>query len=177
MARYVALLRAINVGGRTVKMDRLRALFEEMGFRNVETLIASGNVLFDSSARTSAAIEKKTEQHLFKTLGYDVETFVRTPAELAAVCALQPFSDSVEHSKATALYVGFVKVPPAKDACARLMSLGNGIDEFRVHGREYFWSSLKTMGQSKITGAAIERALKAPSTMRSITTIRRLGAG
>ena len=177
MPRYVALLRAINVGGRTVKMDRLRALFEEIGFRNVETLIASGNVLFDSAARSVAPIEQKIEAHLFKKLGYDVETFVRTPAELAAVCALQLFSDSVEHSKATALYVGFVKAPPTKDACARLMSLGNGIDEFRVHGREYFWSSLKTMGQSKITGTAIERALKAPSTMRNITTVRRLGAG
>jgi uncharacterized protein (DUF1697 family) len=177
VARYVALLRAINVGGRIVKMDRLRALFEEMGYRNVETLIASGNVLFDSTARTSAPIEKKIEQHLFEALGYDVETFVRTPAELAAVSALEPFSDSVEHSKATALYVGFVKAPPTKDACARLMSLGNGIDEFRVHGREYFWSSLRSMGQSKITGAAIERALKVPSTMRNITTIRRLGGG
>ena len=176
MTRYVALLRAINVGGRTVKMDRLRALFEEMGFRKVETLIASGNVLFDTAARSAAPIEKKIEAHLFKTLGYDVETFVRTPAELAAVCALQPFADSVEHAKASALYVGFVKAPPAKDACARLMSLGNGIDEFRVHGREYFWSSLKSMGQSKITGAAIERALKVPSTMRNITTVRRLSA-
>ena len=177
MARYVALLRAINVGGRIVKMDRLRALFEEMGYRNVETLIASGNVLFDSTARSSAPIEKKIERHLFEGLGYDVETFVRTPAELAAVCALEPFADSAEHSKAAALYVGFVKAPPTKDACARLMSLGNGIDEFRVHGREYFWSSLKSMGQSKITGAAIERALKVPSTMRNITTVRRLGAG
>ena len=177
MARYVALLRAINVGGHTVKMDRLRALFEEIGFRNVETLIASGNVLFDSTARTSAPIEKKIEQHLFKALGYDVATFVRTPAELAAVVAAKPFVGRTLHSESNALYVGFLKSAPTADAEARLVALGNDVEEFRVHGREYYWSSRRSMGQSTVTGVAIERALKAPSTMRNITTIRRLGAG
>ena len=177
MARYVALLRAINVGKRIVKMERLRALFEEMGFRNVETLIASGNVLFDSAARASAPIEKKIEHHLFKTLGYDVETFVRTPAELAAVVAAKPFVGSTLHTESNALYVGFLKSAPAADAEARLVALGNDFDEFRVHGREYYWSSRRSMGQSTVTGVAIERALKAPSTMRNITTVRRLGTG
>ena len=176
MARYVALLRAINVGGRTVKMERLRALFEDMGFRNVETLIASGNVLFDSPARTSAPVEKKIEQHLLKTLCYDVATFVRTPAELAAVVAAKPFVGSTLHSESNALYVGFLKSAPTADAEARLVALGNDVEEFRVHGREYYWSSRRSMGQSTVTGVAIERALKAPSTMRNITTIRRLGA-
>ena len=177
MARYVALLRAINVGGRTVKMDRLRALFEEIGFRNVETLIASGNVLFDSAARSASPIEKKIEQHLFETLGYDVETFVRTPAELAAVAALKLFAGSKQHSDANALYVGFLKSAPASEATARLVALKTDVDEFRVHGREYYWSSRIGIGQSTVTGAAIERVLKAPSTVRNITTVRRLGAG
>ena len=53
--RYVALLRAINVGGRTVKMDRLRVLFEEMKLQNVQTYIASGNVIFDSSAAAASS--------------------------------------------------------------------------------------------------------------------------
>jgi uncharacterized protein (DUF1697 family) len=172
--RYVALLRAINVGKRIVKMDRLRAEFDAMGFKNVETLIASGNVLFESPSKSSAALEKRIEAQLLESLGYDVDTYVRTPAELAAVCALRPFADSAAHAASNALYVGFVKAPPAKDACARLMDLGNEIDQFRVHGREYFWSSLKSMGQSKITGVMIERALGAASTARNITTVRKL---
>src|SRR5262249_14987025 len=109
--RYVALLRAINVGKRIVKMDRLRAEFEAIGFKNVETLIASGNVLFDSPSKSSAALEKRIEAHLFEALGYEVDTYVRTPTELADVCALRPFADSAEHAASNALYVGFVKTP------------------------------------------------------------------
>jgi uncharacterized protein (DUF1697 family) len=63
MPRYVAFLRAINVGGHIVKMDYLRSLFEELGFTNVETFIASGNVVFDSSYKNPASLEKKIEGH------------------------------------------------------------------------------------------------------------------
>lgn len=62
--RYVAFLRAINVGGHTVKMDNLRRLFEAMGFTNVEPFIASGNVIFDSTSKSTAALEKKIEAHM-----------------------------------------------------------------------------------------------------------------
>ena len=174
MARYIALLRAINVGGHVVKMNRLRALFEELGYANVATFIASGNVLFDSTSKSSAAIEKKIEEHLAKSLGYDVETFVRTPAELAATAALRPFEKSKQHVETNMLYVGFVKTQPAKDAIARLVALQTAIDEFRVHGREYFWSCNKTISQSKVTGVTIERALGMRSTMRNVTTVRKL---
>ncbi len=57
MPKYVALLRAINVGGHTVKMDHLRRLFEALGFTNVETFIASGNVIFDSTSKSTKAFE------------------------------------------------------------------------------------------------------------------------
>ena len=63
MPRYVAFLRAINVGGHTVKMDQLRRLFERLGFSKVETFIASGNVIFESASRSAKALEKNTEAH------------------------------------------------------------------------------------------------------------------
>ena len=88
MTRYVAFLRAINVGGHTVKMDRLRALFEELKFANVETFIASGNVLFDSASKSTDAMETRIERHLEKALGYEVATFVRPLASLAAVSSV-----------------------------------------------------------------------------------------
>src|SRR5690606_25392659 len=71
VALHVALLRAINVGGRTVKMDALRTICEEMGLTKVETFIASGNVIFESRAG-AAVLEKKIEAHLRKVLGYEV---------------------------------------------------------------------------------------------------------
>src|SRR5262245_36055288 len=123
MPRYVALLRAINVGGRVVKMERLRGLFEELEFSDVATLIASGNVMFDASSKSSPALEKKIEAHLSKSLGYEVDTFVRTPAELAAVVNLRPFAGAKQHSETNPLYVGFVKSAPDSDACTRLVGL------------------------------------------------------
>jgi Protein of unknown function (DUF1697) len=80
MPRFVAFLRAINVGGRNVTMAALRAQFEALGFSNVETFIASGNVIFEAASRDSAALHRKIEAHLAKSLGHEVSTFVRTDA-------------------------------------------------------------------------------------------------
>ena len=61
--RYVAFLRAINVGGHVVKMDRLRRIFESMRFRNVETFIASGNVIFEAAGNADV-LERRIEKGL-----------------------------------------------------------------------------------------------------------------
>ena len=76
MPKFIAFLRAINVGNHTVTMDQLRRLFEELGFTNVETFIASGNVIFDAKAKTVSSLEAKIEKHLEKVLGYEVSTMV-----------------------------------------------------------------------------------------------------
>src|SRR5262245_28636766 len=91
MPRYIAFLRAINVGGHTVKMDHLRSLFEAMGFRNVSTFIASGNVIFESKSKNPRAIEKQIEGHLRELLGYEVVTFVRTESEVRAIAEYEAF--------------------------------------------------------------------------------------
>src|SRR5580765_8114539 len=91
MTRLVAFLRAINVGGHTVEMVKLKKLFEQLAFSGVETFIASGNVIFDAPKATPAALEKKIAAHLEKALGYEVGTFLRTPVELAAVLAHRAF--------------------------------------------------------------------------------------
>src|SRR5438045_4946943 len=94
MTRYIAFLRAINVGGHTVKMDSLRKLFEELEFANVETFIASGNVIFEAAAENAQALERQIEGHLKQSLGYNVATFIRSASELAAVAQYQPFPDA-----------------------------------------------------------------------------------
>ena len=83
MSKYIAFLRAINVGGHTVKMDALRQLFESLGFSNVETFIASGNVTFEAKVGNTKALEKKIETCLRETLGHKVTTFIGTNAEVA----------------------------------------------------------------------------------------------
>ena len=78
MSKYIALLRAINVGGHTVKMDYLKKLFEKIGFVNVETFIASGNVYFETKLKNQKSIRQTIEKKLEKELGYKVATYIRT---------------------------------------------------------------------------------------------------
>src|ERR1700761_1452901 len=89
--RLIAFLRAINVGGHTVTMTRLRQEFEALGLKDVETFIASGNVIFSARQADTAALAKKIETHLRKALGYEVATFVRTCDEVAAIARYQAF--------------------------------------------------------------------------------------
>jgi uncharacterized protein (DUF1697 family) len=174
MPRYVALLRAINVGKRIVKMDRLRSIFQDAGLKNVETFIASGNVLFDATAKSSDAIEKRIESALETELGYVVETFVRTPAELAAITVATPFAGSKQHAATNNLYIGFLKATPPAEMTTRLVALKTPNDEFRVVGREYYWSCRTSLGQSPETAKALGKILKLDNTVRSITTVRKL---
>jgi uncharacterized protein (DUF1697 family) len=172
MPRYVALLRAINVGGHTVKMDRLRQLFEELGFRNVETFIASGNVIFDSPSRTPQALERRIERHLHEALGYEVATFIRSPADLAAIAGHEAFPPS-EVEKCT-LYIGFAGSAPTEAACDKLIGSRTSIDEFHVNDREVYWLRRKSFSESEFSGAKMEKTLGMPVTIRNMTTVRKL---
>ena len=91
MSRYIAFLRAINVGGHVVKMELLRQLFTSFGFTGVQTFIASGNIIFDSPGQAPAALEAHIASGLQAALGYPVDAFIRTPAELAQVAAYPAF--------------------------------------------------------------------------------------
>jgi uncharacterized protein (DUF1697 family) len=170
MPQYIAFLRAINVGGRVVKMDRLRSLFEGMGFRNVETFIASGNVIFETPGADAAAIERRVERTLEAALGYAVGTFIRSTTELAAVHAHAPFGtpDPATH----AYWIGFLKTATAAHRDA-LLRLRNGEDDFHLHEREAYWIRAGRMSDSKITGAMLEKAI-GPATFRNVTTVGKL---
>ena len=107
MSKHIAFLRAINVSGHNVKMDYLRQLFESIGFSNVETFIASGNVIFDMKAGNVKTLEKKIEALLHESLGYEVATFIRTDAEVAEIAKYKPFPQS-QLDTAKALNIGFL---------------------------------------------------------------------
>ncbi len=120
MKRYIAFLRAINVGGHTVKMDQLRLLFEKLGLSNVETFIASGNVIFRSEEEPDA-LQTRIESHLNASLGYEVATFLRTDAEVAAIAGVQAFNETKLAAYKT-LNVGFLKQALEPETNAKLMS-------------------------------------------------------
>ncbi len=175
MPRYVAFLRAINVGGHVVKMDHLRALFEAMKVERVETFIASGNVLFDARTGDAAALERRIEKHLERALGYEVLTFVRSPAEIAAAAAYEPFGDPAGLPPAHAIYVGFLKATPTDAAREKLLGYRTKIDDLHVREREVYWRSIKSLRESLFTSALLEKTL-GPATMRNVSTVRKLAA-
>ena len=176
MTRYVAFLRAINVGGRRVKMDHLRKLFEALGFFDVETFIASGNVIFDSPAEDTRNLEHRIEDHLRESLGYEVATFARSASELADISCHQPFAPSDLNAEGASLYVAFLQTPPSAGTEQKLMAFRGEVDDFRVHGREVYWLCRKTMSESSFSGALLEKTLGLPTTIRNATTVKRLAA-
>lgn len=169
--RYIAFLRAINVGGRVVKMDRLRKLFETMGFTGVETFIASGNVIFDSPSTDAAALEAGIEDSLRRAFGYEVGVFLRTAGEVKAAAAHGPF----DRADGCTVYVVFLKSRADKALTRKVLALQTGADEFHVRKREIYWMSRGSISKSP-AAVPFAKAFGALGTMRNITTVRKLAA-
>ena len=132
---------------------------------------SGGNVIFDAPGK-AAALERAIEASLENALRFPVGTFLRTPKELQEAVAASPFADETPG----ALYVGFGGRPFPAGAASRIKALETDAARFAVVGREVYWRGLNGMGQSKVTGAAVEKALGSPVTFRSISTIRKLAA-
>ena len=163
--KYVAFLRAVNVGGRVVKMTELKRLFEKMGFSNVETFIASGNIIFDANKPAEAKIEAA----LRDALGYEVRTFLRTPADLARI--------ATANDDGGTLYVGFFAKSADADAKRKVKALTTPVDELHADGTELYWLCRGTkLSDSTITGARVEKALGQAATLRNINTVRKIAA-
>ena len=178
MPQFIAFLRGLNLGNRRVKMDVLRSCFEALKFTDVETFIASGNVIFSARATDAVALEAKIATHLEQSLGYEVDTFIRSRAEVAAIDARPPFDPSVAGDPAVTIHVGFLarELTPAQKR--GLQACRSPHDTIIVEGREFYWlcRDIKSH-ESKIWASAELKALRLPSSsMRNITTIRKLEA-
>jgi len=173
MPRCVAFLRAVNVGGRNVKMDALRGAFEALGVTRVETFIASGNVVFETRARDLAALARKVEAQLSAVLGFEIHTFIRT-AEALRMIAAHPAFELADIARAATFVVGFVCEPLSAQAAARVLDFRNDLDDFHVHGREIYWLSRMRQSESTFSNAALERALGTRATFRAMNTVQRL---
>jgi uncharacterized protein (DUF1697 family) len=176
MPRYVAFLRAINVGGHTVKMEYLRGLFEALGFSGVETFIASGNVIFDSPSRSTKALERKIEDHLGAVLAYDVATFIRSTREVREIADYRPFPDAELNAEGNTMYIGFLAEEPHPEARRKVQSLATAVDDFHVHGREIYWLCRKKTSESEVSGALLAKALGVQMTLRNSTTVKKIAA-
>ena len=175
MPRYIAFLRAVNVGGRVVRMDELRVLFEGLGFSTVETFIASGNVVFTDASDDTHGLTRRIERRLCEALGYDVATFLRTDRQVTAIARHEPFTaERIE--AAQALNVGLLAEPLTRARVKRLMALETDIDTFHVNGTEIYWLCQRRQSESTFSNVVFEKAVGARTTFRGRNTLVRLAA-
>ena len=170
MAGYVAFLGGINVGGHRVTMDRLRDEFESLGFDDVSTFIASGNVLFRATG-SAGSLETRIEAHLDRALGYAVPTFLRTRAAVVTAAGLAPFGDvRAGHTHA----IAFLKKAPGKAAVAAALALANDHDQFALSGKDLHWYIHSGFSDSTIKASALRSVLGQPYSVRNVKSLRTL---
>lgn len=174
MEKHIAFLRAINVGGHSVKMDILKQLFEAMGFKKVETFIASGNVVFESKSKNIDLIKQKIERHLEKSLDYKVVAFLRTADELKEISEFVPFKRSDLRNSKYSLYIGFLDSEPRRECKKKTIELSDKANEFIFSKKELYWLCRKNFSDSGISGKTLEKALGMEMTIRNSTTIKKM---
>lgn len=173
MTRYVALLRGINVGGINIKMADLRRVFVDLGFDDVRTVLASGNVLFTSDATDAAQLKATVEAALRKVFGYEAWVFVLDIARLAAIVEAYPFDPErdgwhpyVMFTAEPGVLADLLAVGGDLDAAIERIAGGDGVLYWEVErGRTLDSTFGKNTGKPK---------LKAVTTTRNLRTLVKL---
>lgn len=176
MARYVAFLRGMNLGNRRITNEELRRRFEEMGFEEVETFRASGNVIFLAPKREAEeGLARRVEAELGKRLGYGVPVFLRSGEEVAAVATTKPFDAKAVAKSKGKLQVSFLTKKPRAAAKKKALALAGDEDRLAIVGRELYWLPSGGISESELDLKAIEAAL-GPGTMRTMGTVEQIAA-
>ncbi len=172
MAAYVAMLRGVNVGGNPLKMAWLRRTCEDIGLREVRTYLQSGNIVFVSSlgaARLAATLKAEID----KQTRLPVPVIIRSAKQMGDVVAQNPFlrRKGIDASK---LHVTFLGGAPKQIDSERFDKLAATRDEYRLAGREIYLHCPINYGETKLSNAAIEKALGVSATTRNWATVTTL---
>ena len=170
VARYAALLRAVNVGGRKLPMADLRTALGEAGFEDVATYVQSGNVVLRSEAG-AAAVEGRMERLIADSFGLETRVLVRTHDELEAVAAANPYPEVTEGRR---LHVVFLDGAPDAAAVDRIDPERSPGDRYAVVGRELYLHLPDGAGRTKLTLDYLERRLGVAGTARNWNTVLKL---
>jgi uncharacterized protein (DUF1697 family) len=176
MPNHIALLRAINVGGRNlIGMSNLREFLEGLGFAGAKTLLQSGNAVFRGDRQSSVALERLLEVETEKRFRIAVDYFVRTAKEWETVIARNPFPEEAKIDPAHLLVMFLKEAPEAKSVNA-LQSAIKGPEKVRSDGKHLYAIYPDGVGKSKLTNTVIERTLGTRGTGRNWNTILKLAA-
>jgi uncharacterized protein (DUF1697 family) len=176
MSEYAAFLRGMNVGGHRISNDDLRARFEELGFGEVRTFRASGNVIFAASGEEAEEeLGTRIETGLATALGYEVPVFLRDAGEIGTIAAHRPFAESLVEASKGKLQVVLLAARPAARARKEVLALADAEDELAFGERELHWLPSGGILDSALDFKAIGRLL-GPLTTRTKGTIEQLAA-
>lgn len=169
MTTFIVLLRAVNVGGRKVEMAALRAVAEKAGYTDVQTYIASGNLLVSGSG-SAAAVQAKLEKAITTKFGIDVPVIVRTAEQWRTYLTTNPF----RASPANLHYLCLSQAPPHKDAAKAVLAKAVGGEDARLVGDGLWMDYPAGQGKSKVTPAHVDKAMGSPTTARNWNTVQKL---
>jgi uncharacterized protein (DUF1697 family) len=164
----------VNVGGnRMIKMDALRALCDQLGLNNPRTLIQSGNVVFETSAKDMAVLAKRIERAVEQAFGFHSDVILRTASDMRQVVEASPFADRSGFHPGK-LLITFLADDPGEAARENVRQLPTEPEELYINGRELYIYFPNGMGRSKLSISRIEKALKTAGTSRNWNTVRKL---
>jgi uncharacterized protein (DUF1697 family) len=174
MPVIVSLLRGVNVGGNNmIRMDALRALYESLGLRKVETFIQSGNVVFTTQARDRATLTKRLEDAIEKSGGFRCDVILRGIAEIRDVLARNPFAGRPDIDPAK-LLVTFLAGDPDQEGCTKVRALDIHPEELHIDGREVYIYFPNGIARPKLSWPVVGKLLKTPATARNLNTVQKL---
>ena len=172
MGHRLALLRAVNVGGRKLPMAALREQCDRLGWTQVATYIQSGNIVFEATG-SDAALEAALERAIAREFGLDVPVIVRTRAQWAKLAAANPFARAARDAP-NRLQLLVSKRPPATDAADRLAARAQAGEQVAAAGGGLWIHFPEGVARSKLTPAAIDKAIGSPATGRNFRTVIKL---
>jgi uncharacterized protein (DUF1697 family) len=173
MTTFVALIRGINVGGRTIPMKELKELYEALGLKDVVTYIQSGNVVFSSDEEDAAQLTQRIEDSFAERFGFRAKAMLRSAAEFSEIIARNPFNNQPD-KETKWIVVMFMAGHPGSAALEDLHKKYSGPEEFYLVGQELYIYYPNGIGRSKLTGALIEKTLKTAGTARNWNTVLQL---
>ncbi len=170
MPRYIAFLRAVNVGGTTlIKMADLKKMFESFGLDNVQTYIQTGNVIFESRERNSSVLEQQIERQLENAVGKRIPLFVRTIQDVQKMAHACPFTPKDGET----VHVVILQEQPHKKNVNTLLACRSDADDFASKGKEVY-NLRRDRDRSIFSNNWIEKTLEVMGTTRNLTTIKKI---
>jgi len=174
MAKYISILRGINVSGqKKIKMAELREHYEGLGFKDVTSYIQSGNVFFNSDIDDIPTLVSMIETMIEEKYGFTVPIIIRTADDVAKVIATHPHTH-VPEEKYNVYIVTFLSDEPTAEACAQIPEIGPGDEQTVIIGREVYTYYPNGSGRTKMTTNYFEKKLGVTATARNWKSVRKL---